>query len=97
MAEETLINEHLLEMRAMAIDLEHAGMSIPEGFQKILILNSLPDSWQSAQLNIDLNRMKSLEDVMRRLRVEGEVLKMVTRDAEESESESDRKEAEEWE
>lgn len=91
MAEETPINEHLLEMRAMAIDLEHAGMSIPEGFQKILILNSLPDSLQSARLNIDLNRIESLEDVMRRLRVEGEVLKMVTRDAEESESESDRK------
>lgn len=46
MAEEIPFHKHL-EMWAMAIYLKHAGMSIPEEFQKIMILNSLPESWQS--------------------------------------------------
>ena len=52
MAEDTPINNHLLEMRAMAIDLELSGFPIEEEAQKQVILKNLPISWRRMRLGL---------------------------------------------
>eukprot|EP00268_Persea_americana_P052720 TRINITY_DN5919_c0_g1_i1.p1 TRINITY_DN5919_c0_g1~~TRINITY_DN5919_c0_g1_i1.p1 ORF type:complete len:250 (+),score=27.56 TRINITY_DN5919_c0_g1_i1:105-752(+) len=66
----TSINDHLLQMRAMAIDLEHLCLScVGEEAQKDAILNSLPESWAEVrdELRLRVHEL-NLEDLMRNLR-----------------------------
>ncbi|XXG39755.1 hypothetical protein AAC387_Pa01g0632 [Persea americana] len=91
MAEDTPINQHLLEMRAMAIDIEHSRLPMRETYQKYAILHSLPGSWFESAQRFLRDYPLDLEGFMRVLRSEGEMRKLGDWEEEEEDLESSEK------
>lgn len=76
MSDETPLNEHVLDMRALAKELELEGVKIPDEFQAVVLMNSLQESWEDAVekivTNIDTDEKESsLENVENRVRAMG--------------------------
>lgn len=79
MAEDKSVNEHILEMGSMAYDLECEGLKIPDEVQAVMLMNSVPDSWDEmmipVRLNMDLDKSgdpdMGLDRVSSRLRAIG--------------------------
>lgn len=78
MFDEMPVREHVLNMRAMAkeLELELEGVKIPDEFQAVVLINSLPDSWEDAVermvVSIDSDAKElSLEDVEDKVRAIG--------------------------
>lgn len=76
MFDEMPVREHVLNMRAMAKELELEGVKIPDEFQAVVLINSLPDSWEDAVermvVSIDSDAKElSLEDVEDKVRAIG--------------------------
>lgn len=73
LAEGKSVNEHVLEMGSMAFELECEGVKVPEELQVLMLMNSLPDSWDEtvggAIVNIDIDGSDEmgLEKVSKRL------------------------------
>lgn len=93
MAEGKSVNEHILEMGSMAYDLECEGLKIPDEVQAVMLMNSVPDSWDEmmtpVRLNMNLDKSgdpdMGLDRVSSRLREIG-VLKESFRRREEDEA-----------
>ncbi|KAJ4971369.1 hypothetical protein NE237_004468 [Protea cynaroides] len=64
MSEETPINDHLMEMGLMAYQLKKAGLPISQDMQVVLLMNSLPDSWDTE----NCERLKRGRNLPRRSR-----------------------------
>ncbi|XP_071935658.1 uncharacterized protein [Coffea arabica] len=79
MAADAHIYQHVFRMRAMAKELEYAGIKIPDEMQAVALLNSLPDDWDDdvERLAIGLDGASteklSFDCVSRRLRMVSDV------------------------
>ncbi|XP_010264577.1 PREDICTED: uncharacterized protein LOC104602546 [Nelumbo nucifera] len=88
MSEETNINDHLIEMGSMVVELERAGLPVPEAMQVAILMNSLPESWQSVMGLIMLMKPDewSLNSVSRHLGVAGDLMAWKSRNGGEDET-----------
>lgn len=93
MAEGKPVFEHILEMGSMAGDLEREGLKIPEEVQTVMLMNSMPESWNdvvtSLKLSMDFDKSKwgepdlGLDMVSRRLRDIGDMKELYRKREEE--------------
>ncbi|XP_062018184.1 uncharacterized protein LOC133734579 [Rosa rugosa] len=94
MAEGKSVHEHIMEMGSMAYDLQCEGLKIPEEVQAVMLMNSVPESWDEmmtvVRLNMDFDKSKSsgepdfgLHKVSSRLREIGALKKLYRRQEEE--------------
>nr|GMD64357.1 Zinc finger, CCHC-type [Ipomoea batatas] len=84
------INKHIFRMRAMAKELECAGVNVPDEMQAVLLLNSMPEDWCEDVERVQLGSHGCLEELSLhnatlRLRIASDARKLrtmlITRDS----------------
>ncbi|PIA32400.1 hypothetical protein AQUCO_04500184v1 [Aquilegia coerulea] len=93
------IMDHVLRMEVMVRDLEEAGMKVPEVMQVVVLIKSLPESWEKAVNRFMMMNDKDMNygELVRVLRIEGEWRKWKSRDEEVEDADDDDEEEEEEE
>uniref|UniRef100_A0A5B7C7J8 CCHC-type domain-containing protein n=1 Tax=Davidia involucrata TaxID=16924 RepID=A0A5B7C7J8_DAVIN len=87
MPEDAPINHHILEMGVMAHDLQTAGVPVPDEMQAVVLMNSLPESWEDVVggLIVHMNTEDlTLVNVSKRLGIMGDLKEWRARENEAS-------------
>lgn len=74
------INEHIFRMKAMAKELEYAGLNIPEHMQAVVLLDSVPEDWRKNVESVQLGSHEreeelSVDNAILRLRIANDARK----------------------
>lgn len=79
MSDETNVRNHIAKLGGMTMELDRVGIEVPDEMQAVVLMESLPDSWENdvrlVTMNLDSDnedRLK-LDNLSERLRVAGDI------------------------
>ncbi|KAM7496423.1 hypothetical protein LguiA_020837 [Lonicera macranthoides] len=79
MSDETNVRNHIAKLGGIAMELDKVGIEVPNEMQAVVLMESLPDSWENdvrlVTVNLDTDKEDGLklDNVSERLRVAGDI------------------------